>query len=133
VAAGICFGVTGLLLKQLLGVPLPSWSAAGTAAELAAVAIAGVALSQAAFAAGPLVASLPVTTVLEPAIGVLLAGPLFGESLLTGAGPRLGQLAGAVLLGAGLVVLSRRGAAAPDHPDMTVCERQPAGPALVTS
>lgn len=112
VAAGICFGVTGLLLKQLLGVPLLSWSAAGTTVELAVVAVVGTGASQAAFAAGSLVESLPVTTVLEPAIGVLLAGPLFGESLLSGAGARLGQLAGAVLLCAGLVVLARRRPAA---------------------
>ena len=106
-AAGASFGVTGLLLKQLLEVPVPSWAAAGTAGELVAVGLAGIALSQAAFAAGPLVASLPVTTVLEPAVGVLLAGPLFGEALLPGAGARVGQLAGALLLGAGLVVLAR--------------------------
>ena len=40
-----------------------------TAAELVAVAVIGTVLSQAAFAAGPLVESLPVSTVLEPAIG----------------------------------------------------------------
>jgi hypothetical protein len=113
-AAGVCFGVTGLLLKQLLGVPIPSWAAAGTTAELVAVAVAGIALSQAAFAAGPLVESLPVSTVLEPAIGVLLAGPLFGEALLHGAPARLGQLAGALLLSAGLAVLARRPATAAD-------------------
>jgi hypothetical protein len=133
VAAGICFGVTGLLLKQLWGVSLPSWSAAGTAAELGAVAVTGIVLSQAAFAAGPLVASLPVTTVLEPAIGVLLAGPLFGETLLSGSAARLGQLAGAVLLGAGLVVLSRRGAVTPDAPDGAAFERPPAEPAMVAA
>ena len=107
-AAGASFGVTGLLLKQLLDLPVPSVAAAWTAGELVAVALAGIAFSQAAFAAGPLVASLPVTTVLEPAVGVLLAGPLFGEALLPGPGARLGQLAGALLLGAGLVVLARR-------------------------
>jgi drug/metabolite transporter (DMT)-like permease len=115
-AAGVCFGVTGLLLKQLLGAPIPSWAAAGTTAELVAVAVAGIALSQAAFAAGPLVESLPVSTVLEPAIGVLLAGPLFGEALLHGAPARLGQLAGAVLLSAGLAVLARQPATAADDP-----------------
>jgi hypothetical protein len=115
-AAGAGFGVTGLLLKQLLDLPVPSWAAAATAGELVAVAAAGIALSQAAFAAGPLVESLPVTTVLEPAVGVLLAGPLFGEALLTGAGARLGQLAGALLLGLGLVVLARRRPAGADDP-----------------
>jgi drug/metabolite transporter (DMT)-like permease len=115
-AAGTCFGVTGLLLKQLLGAPVPSWTAAATAVELVAVAVAGIALSQAAFAAGPLVESLPVTTVLEPAIGVVLAGPLFGEALLSGTGARLGQLAGALLLVAGLVVLAGCGSNSAGEP-----------------
>jgi hypothetical protein len=113
-AAGVCFGVNGLLLKQLLAGPVTSIEALGTAAELAAVATAGIVLSQAAFVAGPLVESLPVATVLEPAIGVLLAGPLFGEALHTGASARLGELAGALLLGVGLIVLARRGPAV-DH------------------
>ena len=107
-AAGTCFGVTGLLLKQLTGVPVPSLSAAGTALELAVVAVVGIVMSQAAFGAGSLVDSLPLTTVLEPAVGVVLAGPLFGEALLGGAGARVGQLGGALLLGAGLVALARQ-------------------------
>jgi drug/metabolite transporter (DMT)-like permease len=114
-AAGVCFGVTGLLLKQATGVSLWSWTAAGTGLELAVVAIAGVAVSQAAYAAGPLVASLPVTTVLEPALGVLLAGPLFGEVLSSGPAARLGQVCGALLLGGGLVVLKRRAECAGDQ------------------
>jgi hypothetical protein len=114
-AAGICFAVTGLLLKQAMGIPLPSWTAAETALELAAVAAAGIAVSQAAFVAGPLVDSLPVTTVLEPAVGVLLAGPLFGEVLLHGTAARLGQVCGALLLGAGLVLLVRRGTPGTDE------------------
>jgi hypothetical protein len=107
-ATGICFAITGLLLKQLMGVPLWSWAAAGTAVELAIVAVAGIAVSQAAYAAGPLVESLPLTTVLEPAIGVLLAGPLFGEVLLPGTTARLGQVFGALLLCGGLAFLTRR-------------------------
>jgi hypothetical protein len=132
-AAGVCFGVTGVLLKQLLGVAVPSWAAAGTAVELVAVAAAGIALSQAAFAAGPLVESLPVTTVLEPAIGVLLAGPLFGEALRAGAADRLGQLAGACLLAAGLTVLARRRPAAADHPEPEPFRRRSGELATVNS
>jgi drug/metabolite transporter (DMT)-like permease len=132
-AAGVCFGTTGLLLKQLLGLPLPSWAAAGTAGELVAVAAAGIALSQAAFAAGALVESLPVTTVLEPAIGILLAGPLFGEALRTGATARLGQLAGALLLCAGLVVLARRRPTSTDAPEPESFRRRSGEPATVGS
>ena len=39
----------------------------------------------------------------------------------------------AVLLGAGLVVLSRRGTVTPDAPDTARFERRPAEPAMVTS
>jgi hypothetical protein len=84
------------------------------------VALVGVAMSQAAFAAGPLVESLPVTTVLEPAIGVLLGGPLFGEALVSGAAARWGQVAAALLLGGGLVVLARRApGVVPPPPSLT--------------
>jgi hypothetical protein len=112
-AAGAGFAVTGLLLKQLVGIPLPSWAAAGTALELAVVAVTATALSQAAFAAGPLVQSLPVLSVLEPGLAVLLAGPLFGEWLQAGAAARAGQLTGALLLGLGLAVVARRSAPRP--------------------
>jgi hypothetical protein len=106
-AAGAGFAVTGLLLKQLTGERLLSWATVGTALALAAVAVTATALSQAAFAAGPLVESLPVLSVLEPGVAVLLAGPLFGEWLLAGAAARAWQLTGALLLGLGLVVVAR--------------------------
>jgi hypothetical protein len=125
-AAGTCFGVTGLLLKQMAAGPSWTPSFVGTALELAVVALVGIAMSQAAFAAGPLVDSLPVTTVLEPAIGVLLAGPLFGEVLLRGAGARAGQLAGALLLGAGLVVLTGRRRTRAEKPVPVALRRRPA-------
>jgi drug/metabolite transporter (DMT)-like permease len=132
-AAGVSFGVTGLLLKQLLGVPVPSWAAAATAGELVAVAAAGIALSQAAFAAGALVESLPVTTVLEPAVGVLLGGPLFGEALVSGSAARLGQLVGALLLVAGLVALARRGPAIADDVVPEPFRRRSGGRPMVIS
>jgi len=115
-AAGAAFAVTGLLLKQVVGIPLLSWAAAGTAVGLVALGVVGTALSQAAFAAGPLVQSLPVLSVLEPGLAVLLAGPLFGETLQAGTAARLGQLAGALLLGIGLVVVARGRAPGPPTP-----------------
>jgi hypothetical protein len=130
-AAGTCFAVTGLQLKQVMGLPVPSWTVVETALELAVVAAAGIVMSQAAFAAGPLVESLPLTTVLEPAVGVLLAGPLFGELLLPGAAARLGQLCGALLLGAGLALLARRGTARTDDPVSEPFRRRSDEPARV--
>lgn len=108
VGAGVGFGVNGLLLKQLLGVPLPSWAAGIGLLELLAVAICAVVLAQWGFQAGALIESLPAATVLEPALCVLLAGPVFGESLARGAVASAAQLAGAVLLAGGLLVVARR-------------------------
>jgi hypothetical protein len=108
-AAGLGFGVSGLLLKQVLAVPVVSVAAAVSVVELAAVALCAFVLTQSAFHAGPLVASLPVMTVCEPAIAVLLAGPLFGEWPASGPAEQAGQLVGALLLAGGLVVLARTG------------------------
>jgi hypothetical protein len=108
-AAGLGFGVSGLLLKQVVAVPVVSVPAAVSAAELAAVALCAFVLCQSAFQAGPLVASLPVMTVCEPALAVLLAGPLFGEWPAAGPAARTGQLVGGLLLVGGLAVLARTG------------------------
>jgi hypothetical protein len=117
-AAGLGFGVAGLLLKELMGLPLPGWPAVCTVTEFCAVGLAATVLSQWAFQAGPLIASLPLMTVLEPAVAVLLSGPLFAEWLAPGLLARTGQLAGALAAAVGIACLVPRMAPA----------RLPAGP-----
>jgi hypothetical protein len=109
-AAGLGFGMSGLLLKQVVAVPLFSAAAAVSVGALAAVALSAFVLSQSAYQAGPLVASLPVMTVGEPVLAVLLAGPLFGEWPAPGPAARVAQLLGGLLLVGGLAVLARAGA-----------------------
>lgn len=108
VAAGIGYGVAGLLLKQLMGSSFGNWAAWATFAEFAAVGGVAVLVAQWGYQAGPLVESLPVTTVLEPVLAVALSGPLFGEHLATGALAGSGQVLGALVLLVGVVVLAWR-------------------------
>jgi len=128
-AAGLGYGVSSLLLKELVGSSLGHWQAWATLAELGAVGGLAVLLAQWGFQAGPLVESLPVATVAEPVVAVALSGPLFAEYLAAGALDRTGQVLGALTLLAGLAVLAHRaaqrepatGAEASDPP-------RPAGP-----
>ena len=108
IGAGAGFGTTSLLLKHVVSGPVVSGGGAVTAVELVVVGGIAVLLAQSAYTAGALIESLPVTTVLEPAVAVALAGPLFGEWLASGSAARVGQLAGALALAAGVVLLARR-------------------------
>ena len=110
IAAGLGFGVAGLLMKEFVGQPLGAWPAWVAAAEMAAVGLVSTLLTQWAYQAGPLIESLPATTVLEPAVAVVLSGPLFAEWLAPSPLARAGQLVGALAAVAGLVVLGRRAA-----------------------
>ena len=116
-AAGVNYGVVSLLLKELVGSPFTHWPAWATLAEFAAVGGLGILLALWGFQAGPLVESLPVTTVLEPMVAVALSGPLFAEYLATGALDRVGQLLGGFILLAGIAVLARRTAQREETPD----------------
>jgi hypothetical protein len=112
VAAGCGFGVTGLLLKQVVVPAADRWAAGSSLAALLVVGAASVVCSQCAYRAGSLIESLPALTVLEPLTAVLLAGPVFGERLARAPVCVLGQLLGLVALTVGVVVLARRSATA---------------------
>lgn len=108
-AAGTCFGVTGALLKQLVGqlaVAPVSWQAAWPAALLVAVGVLGLALVQSAYQAGPLAASLPPLTVVDPVVAVLIGALAFGEVPGSSALALLGQAGGLVLVTSGVRALA---------------------------
>jgi hypothetical protein len=107
-AAGLAYGISGLLLKEVVGSSFGQWAAWATLAEFGVVGGVAVLLAQWSYQAGPLVESLPVATVLEPLVAVALSGPLFAERLATGALQSTGQLLGALTLLVGIVVLARR-------------------------
>jgi drug/metabolite transporter (DMT)-like permease len=107
-AAGAGFGVTGLLLKEVVARPSTLWPVSWPLAALLGVGAVSVALAQWAYRSGSLIQSVPVMTVLEPLVAILAAGPVFGERLAPGAAAHAGQLVGVLGLGAGVVLLSRR-------------------------
>lgn len=86
-AAGICFGVTAALLKQigahLWGAPtqlMGTWPVYA----LVGVGALGLTLEQSAFQAGSLSRSLPALTVIDPLVGAGLGAYAFGERPATG-------------------------------------------------
>ncbi|MGZ4509481.1 MAG: DMT family transporter, partial [Blastococcus sp.] len=106
VAAGAGFGVTGLLLKDVVAHPFSSWEDSWSLLALVIVGALAFPAAQLAYRAGHLIESLPTMTVLEPVVAVALASLAFGETL-AGGWARAGQLGGMVLLTAGVVSLAR--------------------------
>ncbi|MCU1671350.1 MAG: hypothetical protein JWP40_4277 [Blastococcus sp.] len=107
VAAGTGFGVTGLLLKDVVAHPLTTWWHSPSLAALIVVGAVAFPTAQLAYRAGTLIESLPSMTVLEPVVAVVLATVAYGETLAGGWAARAGQLAGLVLLTVGVVRLAR--------------------------
>ncbi len=116
-ATGSAFGAMTLVLNALVSFPLAQWLTTWHTAGVVVLGASGVLLSQLAYQAGPLTASLPALTVAEPRVALGAAGPVFGEALAPGLLAHCAQGAGAVMLLAGLVVLARSQAApTPDEP-----------------
>ncbi|SDY49870.1 hypothetical protein SAMN05661080_03664 [Modestobacter sp. DSM 44400] len=107
-AAGVGFGVTGLVLKEVVARPL--WPVGWPLAALLGVGGVSVVLAQWSYRSGSLIQSLPLMTVLEPLVAILGSGPVFGERLAPGAAAHAAQLVGVLELGLGVVLLSRRAA-----------------------
>lgn len=76
----------------------------------ALLAVGGVAMlvTQSAFQAGPLRASLPVLSVVEPLASILIGAWVFEEHIATSVAARVGEVSGLALLAAGVVVLTTR-------------------------
>ena len=109
-ATGVVFGLTaalakasGHLLDRGLVHTLGSWQPYA----LAALAIFGVVVSQSAFQAGPLQASLPVLTITEPLVAAVIGLAAFHEHIAMH-GPRsVAEAASVIVLAAGVVFLAR--------------------------
>jgi hypothetical protein len=107
VAAGTGFGVTGLLLKDVVAHPVTTWWHSPPLLALVVVGAVAFPTAQLAYRAGALIESLPTMTVLEPVVAVALASMAYGEMLAGGLSAHLGQLAGLVLLAVGVVRMAR--------------------------
>ena len=65
-------------------------------------------VTQSAFQAGPLRASLPVLSVVEPLASILIGAWLFEEHIATSLSARTGEVTGLLLLTAGVLALTTR-------------------------
>jgi drug/metabolite transporter (DMT)-like permease len=109
-ASGVVFGLTaalakasGHLLDRGLVHTLGSWQPYA----LAALAVFGVVVSQSAFQAGPLQASLPVLTITEPLVAAVIGLAAFHEHVAMH-GPRVvAEAASVIVLAVGVIFLAR--------------------------
>ena len=131
-ATGISWGFMAAVIKELsshvgdgIGALVTTWSlylllAAGAATML---------LASHALAAGPLAASQPGFTILDPLTASLLGVFLFGEHIRTGAGALAGEALALAMVIAGAATLSRSRLLDDDNPDPPC----PAPPALTSA
>jgi len=105
-ASGTGFGITGALLKQVVGTPATQLPLTWPPYALVVLGVAAVTLSQAAYQAGSLVECLPAMTVLEPVVAVIVGATAFSEALASSRGAQAGQVAGLLLMGAAVAWLA---------------------------
>ncbi|MEO9140096.1 MAG: DMT family transporter [Jatrophihabitans sp.] len=134
--AGALFGVVAALLKATVGISALHGAAAFSTwppygfAVLVTVAIV---INQLAFNAGPLALSLPLITIIDPMVSVVIGRLAFNETLSSSAGLVAGQILGFLVMSAGVIVLARRTGQTPlavtaprpstDEPDSAMLNR----------
>ena len=115
-AAGLLFAVAAALLKETtdaLGHGAAALLTAWPCYALAAVGGAGLLLSQYAYRAGPLSASLPAITAVNPVASVVIGVAVFDEPFRAAPGYLLGEVLGLALMTVAAVGLTR---SVPDEP-----------------
>jgi drug/metabolite transporter (DMT)-like permease len=128
-AAGLAFAATAALLKETVdvvsrgaGALLTTWP--GYA--LIAVGGLGLLLNQLAYQAGPLRASLPAITTVNPIVSLVIGVTVFDERFRSGAPYLTGELLGLALIAVAAVGLTRSGPA--DERNPVTGERRPGDP-----
>lgn len=109
--AGITYGITASLLKQVAGTIngdplnlLTSWPVY----VLGAIGVGALMLNQAAYRSGPLAASLPPMTMADPIVAILLGVLVFNERIAHDPGALSLEVASAVVVLVATVQLARR-------------------------
>jgi drug/metabolite transporter (DMT)-like permease len=110
IATGISWGFVAAVIKELSSRISGGPAAVFTNWAVYVLIVAGAAsmlLASHAMTAGPLAASQPGFTLLDPVVAIALGVLLFGEHLGTAAADLAGEAAGVAVLAAGVAVLSR--------------------------
>ncbi|MGH9070612.1 MAG: DMT family transporter [Acidimicrobiales bacterium] len=116
-ATGLVFGLTAALTKavaHLLSLGIVHLLLGWQTYVLVVVGIASMVVAQSAFQAGPLRASLPILTVLDPVVSIVIGALAFGEALGSGPARRAGEVLGLVLLTLSVALLTRSGPIGPE-------------------
>lgn len=118
-AAGVIYGVSAALtvaVAHLLGRGVPVLLEHWQPYVLAAAGAAGMVVAQSAFQAGPLDVSLPMMSVVDPVVSILIGALAFDESVATGAGSVAIEVVALLIMSAGVVALGRSEAIRALHP-----------------
>jgi EamA domain-containing membrane protein RarD len=110
VAVGVTYACTAALIKSCTNIVLRGLPALLTSWQLYALivtGVAGLALNQLAFQAGPLHASLPAIATVDPLLSVALGVLVYDERLRSGAGAWIAEAACLAALAAAALFLSR--------------------------
>ncbi|GAC1328373.1 MAG: DMT family transporter [Mycobacteriales bacterium] len=114
-AGGLAFGLTAALLKEVTALGLadvPRLLSSWPIYALLAIGAVGIALTQLAYAAGPLASSLPALTVGDPVAAVVIGAVAFHERLVHDPLAVTLELLAFGIMFAAAVALARRSAAA---------------------
>jgi drug/metabolite transporter (DMT)-like permease len=123
--AGVIYGATAALTKtssHLLDGGIVHLLAHWQPYALLVAGLAGMVIGQSAFQAGPLDASLPTMSVVDPIVSILIGAVAFGESIASGPGDVVLEVVALMAMSTGVVLLARSAAArAPqrEQPAMT--------------
>ena len=118
IAGGLCTGMTGALLKQVVdeaGGDVWHILALWPTYALAALGLLGIALAQSSYQAGSLAMSLPALTIAEPLVAVGLGAATFGETLATSPLALTGEIGGFALMSFGVLRLAAQTPHTVDH------------------
>ena len=110
-AGGCGYGLVAALLKHsvgLLALGLPQVLTSWPLYALLAIGPASIAANQAAFNAGPLASSLPMLTIADPVVAVVLGAVVFGEETASAPVMVVGQVLGFLVMAGGVVAVTRR-------------------------
>jgi hypothetical protein len=108
--AGITYGVSAALTKacaHLLTRGIPVLFTHWQPYALVVIGLGGMVVSQSAFQAGTLDASLPTMTVVDPVVSILIGAVAFGESLDIGAVSTSTEVIALVVMTVGVFLLAR--------------------------
>jgi hypothetical protein len=113
-AAGVVYGVTAALTKtssHLLDAGIVHLLVHWQPYALLIAGVGGMVISQSAFQAGPLDASLPTMSVVDPIVSIVIGALAFGENIAAGPGDVALEVIALIAMSTGVVMLSRSAAA----------------------